>query len=78
MPIFNNNPAGAFGLKLHVPRRSKILLKSGDGVVSEEEFTSACMRDDVCVMLLQKLSGEEVLGVEWGYLNCSTAFLKEL
>ena len=35
----------------------------GDGVVTEGEFISGCMRDDAFVMLLQKFSGEEVWGI---------------
>ena len=36
----------------------------GDGVVTEDEFISGCMKDDVFIMLLQKFSGEEVWGIQ--------------
>ena len=36
----------------------------GDGVVTEEEFISGCMKDEVFVMLLEKFSGEEVWGIQ--------------
>ena len=36
----------------------------GDGVVTEDEFISGCMKDEVFIMLLQKFSGEEVWGIQ--------------
>ena len=36
----------------------------GDGVVTEEEFISGCMKDEVFIMLLEKFSGEEVWGIQ--------------
>ena len=42
----------------------KALDIDGDGVVTEEEFISGCMKDEVFIMLLEKFSGEEVWGIQ--------------
>ena len=36
---------------------------NGDGAVSEEEFISGCLKDEVFVMMLEQFSGENIWGL---------------